>query len=177
MGVAAPLFLGEDGGRVGGPEPKRVPPLRVVAGERGEDADPTGPISVLLVEDDPSMRLVCTFNLEAAGFHVVSATTGYEALEKAQAETFDVVLLDVMLPDMGGLDVATRISSAPIVFVSARTADTDLDRGREAGAIDYVTKPFDPVSLPERLREDLAELKRSGPDGVWELRHGTSGAE
>jgi DNA-binding response OmpR family regulator len=87
-------------------------------------------------------------------------------------------LLDVMLPDLGGFEVAEALRAdeatrdVPLVFVSARTSPTDLARGRAVGAIDYVTKPFDPVGLADRLREDLEELGRAGAESVRELRFG-----
>jgi len=132
-----------------------------------------GALTVLLVEDDPAMQLVLSVNLEAAGFRVVPATTGREAVALAAGSQPDVVLLDVMLPDLGGFEVAERLANVPIVFMSARVSATDLERGRQLGAIDYVTKPFDPLELPARLREDLDTLKRGGrADRVWELRFG-----
>jgi CheY-like chemotaxis protein len=170
LGVAEPLFLA-------GEEHDSTEPVRVRARHLSPIGDEPGgstkaALSVLLVDDDPAMRLLCTFNLEAAGFRVAEATSGTEAIELAAHEHFDVVLLDVMLPDLGGIEVAARLRGVPIVFLSARVAEDDLERGRRAGAIDYITKPFDPVALPARLQEDLAELGRSGPDGVWVLRHG-----
>jgi two-component system phosphate regulon response regulator PhoB len=148
-----------------------------LAGEtrgRGEGAA----TRVLVVEDDASMRLLCRFNLGVAGFDVVVAATGEEALAAAEAGRFDLVLLDVMLPDFSGIEVARRLrrgvgrARLPIVFVSARGSEEDLERGRVAGAIDYIVKPFDPVALPQRLRDDLEELGRTGAAGVWRLRFG-----
>jgi two-component system alkaline phosphatase synthesis response regulator PhoP len=132
-------------------------------------------LRVLLVEDDASMAMLCRFNLELSGFEVVTAETGADGLARATDERFDLVLLDVMLPDLGGLEIAERLrgSAAPIVFMSARDAEEDVERGRQAGAIDYVSKPFDPVELPARLRGDLEELERSGVEGVWRLRFGS----
>ena len=172
-----PLFLGEDG-PVGEPAPGPAPPhLRIVRGGR-EDERGAGAPSVLLVEDDPSMRMLCAFNLEAAGFRVITAATGEEGLDAAMTQDFDVLLLDVMLPDLGGFELAQELRAGgrevPVVFVSARTSPADLAQGRAAGAIDYVTKPFDPVQLADRLREDLAELGRGGADAVWQLRFGRS---
>ena len=109
---------------------------------------------------------------------MTTASTGREALERAPEQRFDVILLDVMLPDAGGFEVAEELRAAepthdvPLVFLSARTSPADLARGRAAGAIDYVTKPFDPVQLADRLREDLEELARGSADDVWELRFG-----
>jgi two-component system, OmpR family, alkaline phosphatase synthesis response regulator PhoP len=79
----------------------------------------------------------------------------------------------VMLPDIGGFDLAKRLSGVPVVFMSARASAADFVRGREVGAIDYVSKPFDPVALPDRLRADLMELERTGSAAhVWTLRFG-----
>lgn len=119
------------------------------------------------------MRLLVQFNLEAEGFDVTLARTGTEGLHAVASSEPDLVLLDVMLPDMGGFDVARQIDDVPIVFMSARASSTDFTLGREVGAIDYVSKPFDPVTLPTRLREDLIELDRSGSAAhVWALRFG-----
>lgn len=127
------------------------------------------------------MRLLCTVNLELAGFTVVTAKNGAEGVERAATESFDLVLLDVMLPDLGGLDVAERLrrdartQGLPIVFLSARGSELDIERGRVAGGIDYVVKPFDPLDLPKRIREDLEEHSRTGATGVWRLRFGPQG--
>lgn len=170
--MGAALFAGDNREfeRPGGPAwPRR---LSVV----GDDPDAARGrrLTVLLVEDDPAMRLLCTYNLEVGGFRVLAASGGQEGVELAESEKPDLVLLDVMLPDLGGFEVAQRLRAVPIVFLSARASDADLERGRAAGAIDYVTKPFDPVGLPDRLREDLEELRRGGgADRVWSMRFGT----
>jgi DNA-binding response OmpR family regulator len=174
-----PVYLAEDG--PGGPpdnyEPK--PPRLSVVGGGKTGRGPAEPLAVLVVEDDPAMRMLCEFNLKVAGFRVVTAATGREGIECARAERFDVILLDVMLPDLGGFEIAERLRTGettrgvPFVFVSARASSADLARGRAAGAIDYVTKPFDPVGLAARLREDLDELGRGSADSVWELRFGS----
>jgi DNA-binding response OmpR family regulator len=179
MGVAAaPLFLGED--EPGGPPERPGPPRLSVVGGGKAGKGAGEPPSVLLVEDDAAMRLLCTFNLEVAGFRVETASTGREGLEVAKSKRFDLLLLDVMLPDLGGFEIAEELRSqrttrrVPIVYLSARTSAEDLARGHASGAIDYVTKPFDPVQLAARLREDLEELERAGPNGVWQLRFGPS---
>jgi CheY-like chemotaxis protein len=121
---------------------------------------------VLVVDDEPSMRLLCTINLSIAGFEVAEAADGAQALELAVAEGFDLVLLDVMLPDMGGLDVARRLKTdertraLPVVFLSARTDKDDLRAGFALGAIDYITKPFDPIALAARVEEILERIER-----------------
>jgi two-component system, OmpR family, phosphate regulon response regulator PhoB len=174
--LAAPVLSGEDepAGSLGG---SATPRLHAVGADEPR-AGRAGAPAVLLVEDDAAMRLVCTFNLELAGFRVATAERGREGLEAARAERFDLVLLDVMLPDLGGFEVAAELRTdaatrdVPVVFISARTSSQDLARGRAVGAIDYVTKPFDPVELAARLREDLEELAGGGADHVWELRFG-----
>jgi len=174
VGAAAAFFLGEEeqGGGSAEYEPK---PARRLAALGKQPGEATGqPLLVLLVEDDRAMRILVTYNLEAAGFRVVAARTGQEGVELAAREKPDLVLLDVMLPDLGGFEVAEQLRAVPIVFVSARGSEADLERGRAAGAIDYVTKPFDPVTLADRVREDLEELKRGGggADRVWRMRFG-----
>jgi CheY-like chemotaxis protein len=120
---------------------------------------------VLVVDDEPSMRLLCTINLSIAGFDVGEAADGAQALELASAGGFDLVLLDVMLPDMGGLDVARHLKDdeqtreLPIVFLSARTDKDDLRAGFALGAIDYITKPFDPIALAARVEEILERVE------------------
>ena len=169
--MGAPLFAGDDREQDGPDEPARPRHLSVVGQKPAGGRDQ--PLTVLLVEDDPAMRLLCTYNLEAAGFRVVSASDGRQGVELAETEKPDLVLLDVMLPDLGGFEVAQQLRAVPIVFLSARASEADLERGREAGAIDYVTKPFDPVGLPDRLREDLEELRKGGgADRVWVMRFG-----
>src|SRR5437764_15228397 len=113
MSAAAPLVLGEDGSRgTGSPEPRPARRLSAVPDATpGEAASPD--LSVLVVEDDPAMRLLITYNLEAEGFRVVAATTGREGLQLAASECPDVVLLDVMLPDLGGFGVAERLRPLP----------------------------------------------------------------
>ena len=173
MGVGAPLFAGDDRETDHPGGPARPRHLSVVDDEPGATRDPE--LTVLLVEDDPAMRLLCTYNLQAGGFRVVAASSGRAGVELAESERPDLVLLDVMLPDLGGFEVAQRLRAVPIVFLSARASDADLERGRAAGAIDYVTKPFDPVGLPERLREDLDELgKGGGAERVWTMRFGST---
>jgi CheY-like chemotaxis protein len=171
----APAFWGgeeDEPGAARGPVPAR----RLSAVPDGAATEEPGRAAlVLVVEDDPSMRLLVTVNLELAGFRVVSAATGKDALELAASEEPDAVLLDVMLPDLGGFEVAERLRETPIVFMSARTSESDMERGRGVGAIDYVTKPFDPMALPDRLREDLDEFGRGGAERVWALRFGPSG--
>ena len=119
---------------------------------------------VLLVEDDPSIREVATLGLEQAGFRVTSSGDGREALDLFGAGSFDLVVLDVMLPSLDGLEVCKRIraeSWTPIVILSASGELHDVVVGLELGADDYVTKPFE---LPELVARIKAVLRRSAPE-------------
>jgi two-component system response regulator MtrA len=119
--------------------------------------------SVLLVEDDPSVRESATMLLERSGLRVKSVEDGGRAIEAFQREPFDLVLLDVMLPSVDGFDVCRTIrqrSQVPIVMLTARTDVTDVVAGLELGADDYVTKPFRGPELVARVR---AALRRTSP--------------
>lgn len=119
---------------------------------------------VLAVDDEPGILRLLKLELEDQGFHVATAGTGEEALGIAEEQRPDIVLLDVMMPEMGGLEVMRRLrksSDAPIILVTARDADADKVRGLEQGADDYVSKPFSAEELGARIR---AVLRRSnGP--------------
>ena len=116
---------------------------------------------VLLVEDDPSIREVASLGLEQAGFRVTATGDGRDALTRFRQGPFDLVVLDVMLPSLDGLEVCREIrreSQIPIVMLSARSELHDVVVGLELGADDYVTKPFE---LPELVARIKAVLRRS----------------
>jgi two-component system KDP operon response regulator KdpE len=119
---------------------------------------------VLAVDDEPGILRLLKLELEDQGFHVATAGTGEEALGIAEEQRPDIILLDVMMPEMGGLEVMRRLresSDAPIILVTARDTDADKVRGLEKGADDYVAKPFSAEELGARIR---AVLRRSaGP--------------
>jgi two-component system, OmpR family, response regulator MtrA len=113
---------------------------------------------VLFVEDDRSIRTVATLALQGAGFRVASCTDGRRGLEVFRAGSFDLVLLDVMLPGLDGLEVCREIRrehATPIVMLTARTGTADVVAGLELGADDYVPKPFEPAELVARVRAVL----------------------
>jgi two-component system, OmpR family, response regulator MtrA len=117
---------------------------------------------ILLVEDDPSIREVTALGLGAAGFDVATTEDGVEGLERFRAEPFDLVLLDVMLPRLDGYEVCRQIrrtSTVPVVMLTARADTMDVVVGLEAGADDYVRKPFEVPELIARIR---AALRRAG---------------
>lgn len=117
---------------------------------------------VLIVDDEPSIVELVKFNLENAGYQTIQAASGTEALQKTQTEKIDLVILDIMLPGMDGLEVCRRIrqeSKVPILMLSARTAELDRVLGLELGADDYLTKPFSPRELLARVKAILRRVE------------------
>ncbi|MGI8756855.1 MAG: response regulator transcription factor [Acidimicrobiales bacterium] len=120
-----------------------------------------GPTVVLVVDDDPVILRLLTVNFELDGFEVLGATNGSEALDLAREHHPDVVVSDIMMPVMSGLDLVStmagdeNLSSIPVLLLSAKAQATDVRAGLDAGAVDYVTKPFDPLDLVRRVEAAL----------------------
>jgi DNA-binding response OmpR family regulator len=116
---------------------------------------------VLVADDDPDILALVRFRLERDGYEVLSALDGEMALDLALARTPDLAVLDVMMPRLDGYEVTRRLrehgptTTIPIILLTARVQEPDLERGFEAGADDYVTKPFSPQALGERIQAAL----------------------
>jgi DNA-binding response OmpR family regulator len=116
---------------------------------------------VLIADDDPDILALVRFRLERDGYEVLSAPDGETALDLALARTPDLAVLDVMMPRLDGYEVTRRLrehgptTTIPIILLTARVQEPDLERGFEAGADDYVTKPFSPQALGERVQAAL----------------------
>jgi DNA-binding response OmpR family regulator len=127
---------------------------------------------ILVVEDDPSIRMGLEDTLAAKGYEVEVVGRGNDGAEKAISGRYDLVVLDVMLPDIDGFEVCRRIRASktaralPVIFLSARGAELDRVRGLELGADDYVTKPF---SLMELLARVATVLRRARGDAAEPL--------
>jgi len=123
--------------------------------------------TVLVVDDEAPIRLLCRVNLEAEGMTVLEAADGDRGLELARAELPDVILLDVMMPGRSGWEVAEELladestTGIPIVFLTARAEIRDRAKGIDLGGVDYVTKPFNPVELAP-LVQDLVRRVEGG---------------
>ena len=121
---------------------------------------------VLVVDDDPVIVELLRVNFEIEGFDVVSAGDGREGLERAVLDRPDVVLSDIMMPRVDGLELVSqlrtdpRTRSMPVILLSAKAQNAEVQQGLEAGADDYVTKPFDPLELIDRVNAVLAKARR-----------------
>jgi DNA-binding response OmpR family regulator len=128
---------------------------------------------ILLVDDEPTLLATLALNLRSSGYDVVTASDGAAALEVARSESPDLIVLDLMMPELDGLTVTRtlrQVSDTPILVLTARTGELDKIIGLESGADDYMTKPFSLGELQARLR---ALLRRAGPRRVSdEVRSG-----
>ncbi len=118
--------------------------------------------TVLVVDDDPVIQRLLRVNFEMEGYEVIVASDGMDGLERARAEHPDIVVLDIMMPKMSGLEVAKALKAdpdtawIPVLLLSAKAQEADLRAGDESGADGYLTKPFDPLQLLQRVEELLA---------------------
>ena len=122
---------------------------------------------ILIAEDEPDIRDLLIFTLQYAGHSVVAANDGLEALQLTTRELPDLVLLDVRMPRMTGYETCRQIKSGstthgiPVVFLSAKGQDSEIQAGMDAGAVAYLLKPFDPAELVEQVSSLLAQYPKA----------------
>ena len=118
---------------------------------------------VMAVDDDPVIRGLLEVNLEMEGHQVITAVDGQDALDKVRTEHPELILLDVMMPNVNGWQVAEALKDdpttrdIPVIFLSARAMEADVRKGTELGVQSYVTKPFDPIELMDLVHRLLKE--------------------
>ena len=123
-------------------------------------------MSVLVVDDDPVIVRLLQVNFELEGIQVTVAVDGEEGLQMAKANPPDVIISDIMMPKLNGLELLAALhalpalAGIPIILLSAKAQAADVQRGMELGADDYVTKPFDPLELIDRVYKVLAKSRR-----------------
>ena len=140
--------------------------MSAVPHDRGNDLTAAEPAAyILIVEDEESLADSVRYNLEREGFRVAVASDGRRALDRFRAERPSLVILDLMLPEISGLDVCRTIraeSDVPIIMVTAKDSEADKVTGLELGADDYVTKPFSVRELVSRVRAHLRRANMRG---------------
>ncbi len=123
---------------------------------------------ILIADDETAIRELLSYNVQKSGFAAVTAENGAQALSIARSEQPGLILLDIMLPDMSGLDVCrilkhdAQTERIPVIMITAKTSEEDIVTGLELGADDYITKPFSPRVALARVR---SVLRRSGAEG------------
>ncbi|HEX6798109.1 MAG TPA: response regulator transcription factor [Ktedonobacterales bacterium] len=130
-----------------------------------EKVDPRS-ITVLVVDDEPRLVDVVRMNLEVEGYRVVAAASGMEALERLKQDLPDLVILDVMMPEMDGYETLRRlreVSSVPVIMLTVRQDEQDRIRGLEIGADDYLGKPYSPRELQSRIKAVLRRTFTPSP--------------
>ena len=126
--------------------------------------------TILIVDDEEPIRQLIKYNLEREGYKTLQACNAMKAIEKARSEKVDLIVLDLMLPDMSGLDVCrilkndAKTTCIPIVMVTAKTEEADIVYGLEIGAEDYITKPFSPKVLIARIKSVLRRVQQNKED-------------
>ena len=125
---------------------------------------------IMIVDDDPEIRTLVAVTL-GDSHTILEAADGVEALHLAREETFDLVLLDVMMPGMDGLEACRQLKgdpltmNTPVIMLTARGTREDLERGREAGADDYFVKPFSPIALLDKVAQVLEKGREEKAHG------------
>ena len=121
---------------------------------------------IVIAEDEPDIRTLITFTLQFAGHEVIPTANGAEAVEAVRREKPDIVLMDVRMPRLTGYEACRQLKAdestqdIPVVFLSAKGQESEVQEGLEAGAIDYILKPFSPDQLTARVQEILQQTGR-----------------
>jgi DNA-binding response OmpR family regulator len=126
---------------------------------------PNGSARILLVDDEQSIQTLLSYPLRKDGYHVTSALDGTEALRRFEEGRFDLVILDLMLPRLGGVEVCRQLrsrSQVPIIMLTAKGSETDKVAGLEVGADDYITKPFSMREFRSRVKAALRRSRMGG---------------
>jgi two-component system alkaline phosphatase synthesis response regulator PhoP len=137
-----------------------------------------GPKKILIVEDEPDILQLVKLYLEKEGFRTATAVNGAQALKKVKEDKPDLIVLDLMLPEIDGLEVCKRLRSVPdtamlpIIMLTAKAEESDTVIGLELGADDYVAKPFSPKALVARIKALLRRLERTPAEGTGLYRYG-----
>lgn len=130
------------------------------------------PTKILIADDDPTIIMLLKVNLEMEGYEVMVATDGRQALEMAATRKPDIILLDIMMPNMDGWTAKTRLAGSketadiPVIFLSARAQAADIKKGYDLGVAEYITKPFDPTDLINTITEVLNGNHRRVHEGI-----------
>jgi two-component system alkaline phosphatase synthesis response regulator PhoP len=133
---------------------------------------------ILIVEDEPDILQLVRLYLEKEGFRTATAVNGAQALKKVKEDKPDLIVLDLMLPELDGLEVCKRLRSTPdtamlpIIMLTAKAEESDTVIGLELGADDYVAKPFSPKALVARIKALLRRLERTPGEGAGLYRYG-----
>jgi DNA-binding response OmpR family regulator len=137
---------------------------------------PNGSTRILLVDDEQSIQTLLSYPLRKDGYHVTSAQDGREALQRFEEARFDLVILDLMLPKLDGVEVCRELrsrSQVPIIMLTAKGSETDKVAGLEVGADDYITKPFSMREFRSRVKAALRRSRMaSKPDDEETIDHG-----
>jgi DNA-binding response OmpR family regulator len=125
-----------------------------------------GKLTVLVIDDDPVILELLRVNFEIEGFDVICASDGEQGLRMAQSEAPDVVISDIMMPRRDGLQLLNDLKSdpatedLPVILLSAKAQKSEVEQGLDMGADDYITKPFDPLELIDRLNAVMTRPRR-----------------
>lgn len=147
---------------------KGSPVIRDAPPSRGKEVAPR----ILVVDDEPRMIRFIRMNLELEGYEVTEASNGLEALEQARDQLPDLVILDVMMPELDGFEtlrLLREISTVPVIMLTVKADEEDKVRGLELGADDYVTKPFSPRELTSRVSAVLRRAALPAPAPKTEI--------